>query len=76
MKPRELVLSWIDAFNRADANVLAGFYTEGATKAESDISFELLDLRLPVNKAEQLLRLDLLGVDEVLALERMKRTTA
>jgi hypothetical protein len=31
MQPRELVQSWVEAFNRADADALAGFYSEGAT---------------------------------------------
>ena len=30
MKPKELVLAWVDAFNRADANALAEFYEEDA----------------------------------------------
>ena len=30
MKPRELVKAWVDAFNRADADALAAFYSEGA----------------------------------------------
>jgi limonene-1,2-epoxide hydrolase len=31
MKPRELVQSWVEAFNRADADALAKLYTEDAT---------------------------------------------
>lgn len=30
MQPRQLVLAWVEAFNRADADALAGFYTEDA----------------------------------------------
>ena len=30
MRPRELVQQWVDAFNRADADALAGFYAESA----------------------------------------------
>ena len=30
MKPRELVLTWVDAFNRGDAQALAALYAEGA----------------------------------------------
>lgn len=30
MKPRELVQSWVEAFNRADADALAGFYAQDA----------------------------------------------
>jgi limonene-1,2-epoxide hydrolase len=30
MKPRELVQSWVEAFNRGDADALAAFYTEDA----------------------------------------------
>ncbi len=30
MQPRELVLSWVDAFNRRDIDALAGFYAEDA----------------------------------------------
>ena len=30
MKPRELVLAWVDAFNRADSHALADFYAESA----------------------------------------------
>jgi len=31
MQARELVLAWVDAFNRADVDALAGFYAENAT---------------------------------------------
>lgn len=31
MEPRELVRAWVDAFNRADADALADFYSEDAT---------------------------------------------
>lgn len=31
MGPRQLVQSWVDAFNRADAHALADFYSENAT---------------------------------------------
>jgi limonene-1,2-epoxide hydrolase len=31
MEPSEIVRSWVDAFNRADAEALAGFYNEDAT---------------------------------------------
>ncbi len=31
MEPRELVLSWVDAFNRGDVEALADFYSEDAT---------------------------------------------
>ena len=31
MKPRELVQSWVEAFNRADADALANFYADDAT---------------------------------------------
>lgn len=31
MLARELVLAWVDAFNRADVDALAGFYAENAT---------------------------------------------
>ena|SRR5688572_4660080 len=31
MQPRELVTAWVDAFNRADVEALAGFYEEQAT---------------------------------------------
>lgn len=40
MKPRELVEQWVDAFNRADADALAGFYAEDAVNhqvAESPV---------------------------------------
>ena len=30
MRPKELVRAWVDAFNRADADALAAFYTEDA----------------------------------------------
>jgi len=30
MKPRELVTLWVEAFNRADPDALAGFYAEDA----------------------------------------------
>jgi limonene-1,2-epoxide hydrolase len=30
MRPRELVRSWVDAFNRADADALAEFYADDA----------------------------------------------
>jgi limonene-1,2-epoxide hydrolase len=30
MQPRQLVRSWVDAFNRADVEALAGFYAEDA----------------------------------------------
>ena len=30
MRPKELVKSWVEAFNRADADGLAGFYAEDA----------------------------------------------
>lgn len=30
MQPRQLVQSWVEAFNRADVDVLASFYTEHA----------------------------------------------
>jgi limonene-1,2-epoxide hydrolase len=30
MRPRDLVLAWVEAFNRADADALAAFYTEDA----------------------------------------------
>jgi len=30
MRPRELVLAWVEAFNRGDAEALAAFYTEDA----------------------------------------------
>lgn len=40
MRPRELVQAWVDAFNRADADALAAFYSEDATNhqvAESPV---------------------------------------
>lgn len=40
MEPRQLVRSWVDAFNRGDADALAAFYTEDATNhqvAESPV---------------------------------------
>jgi limonene-1,2-epoxide hydrolase len=40
MKPRELVEHWVEAFNRADADALAGFYAEYAVNhqvAESPV---------------------------------------
>lgn len=30
MQPRQLVASWVEAFNRADADMLAGFYAADA----------------------------------------------
>ena len=30
MRPKELVLAWVDAFNRADVETLASFYAESA----------------------------------------------
>jgi hypothetical protein len=30
MRPREVVRAWVEAFNRADADALAGFYEEHA----------------------------------------------
>ena len=30
MRPREVVRAWVEAFNRADADALAGLYEEGA----------------------------------------------
>jgi limonene-1,2-epoxide hydrolase len=30
MRPRDLVLAWVEAFNRADPDALAAFYTEDA----------------------------------------------
>lgn len=30
MRPRELVLKWVDAFNQQDTALLASFYAEGA----------------------------------------------
>ena len=41
MKPRQLVQDWVDAFNRADADALAGFYSDDAVNhqvAESPVS--------------------------------------
>lgn len=40
MEPKELVESWVKAFNRADAETLASFYSEDATNhqvAESPV---------------------------------------
>ena len=40
LKPRELVEQWVEAFNRADADALAGFYAEDAVNhqvAESPV---------------------------------------
>jgi limonene-1,2-epoxide hydrolase len=40
MKPRELVKAWVAAFNRADVDAIAAFYSEGATNhqvAESPV---------------------------------------
>lgn len=40
MTPRHLVQLWVEAFNRADADALAAFYSEGATNhqvAESPV---------------------------------------
>ena len=40
MKPRQLVQAWVEAFNRADVEALAAFYTEDATNhkvAESPV---------------------------------------
>lgn len=31
VKPRQLVAAWVDAFNRADVDALAAFYTDDAT---------------------------------------------
>jgi hypothetical protein len=31
LQPRELVQAWVEAFNRADVDALAAFYSEGAT---------------------------------------------
>ena len=31
MEPKELVLAWVDAFNRADVDALASIYDENAT---------------------------------------------
>jgi hypothetical protein len=30
MRPKEIVLAWVDAFNRADAEALATFYSDNA----------------------------------------------
>lgn len=30
MKPKQILLGWVDAFNKADADALAGFYDENA----------------------------------------------
>ncbi|MGD8384960.1 MAG: nuclear transport factor 2 family protein [Lysobacterales bacterium] len=30
MQPKDLILAWVDAFNRADAEALAAFYAEDA----------------------------------------------
>jgi hypothetical protein len=30
VRPRELIAAWVEAFNRGDAQEMAGFYTEGA----------------------------------------------
>lgn len=41
MKPRHLVQAWVEAFNRADADALANFYTEDAVNhqvAESPVA--------------------------------------
>lgn len=40
MKPKELVQRWVDAFNRADTDALASFYSENAVNhqvAESPV---------------------------------------
>lgn len=40
LQPRELVRAWVEAFNRADADALAAFYTEDAVNhqvAESPV---------------------------------------
>jgi limonene-1,2-epoxide hydrolase len=40
MRPKEIVQAWVEAFNRADVEALAGFYTEGAVNhqvAESPV---------------------------------------
>ena len=40
MKPKELVMQWVDAFNKADADGLASFYSEHAVNhqmAESPV---------------------------------------
>jgi limonene-1,2-epoxide hydrolase len=31
MEPKELVIAWVDAFNRGDADALSSFYDENAT---------------------------------------------
>lgn len=36
MTPRELVTRWVDAFNRADPDALAGFYTDDAVNHQVD----------------------------------------
>ncbi|MFL6195023.1 MAG: nuclear transport factor 2 family protein [Thermoanaerobaculia bacterium] len=41
MQPRQLVRSWVEAFNRADADALASFYTDDAINhqvAEAPVS--------------------------------------
>lgn len=41
MGPRELVAAWVEAFNRADVDALAGFYAEDAVNhqvAESPVA--------------------------------------
>ena len=41
MGPRELVAAWVEAFNRADVDALAGFYSEDAVNhqvAESPVA--------------------------------------
>ena len=30
MTPKELIIEWVDAFNKGDANLIADFYTENA----------------------------------------------
>lgn len=40
MQPKQLIQAWVDAFNRADADALAAFYTEDAVNhqvAESPV---------------------------------------
>jgi hypothetical protein len=40
MRPRELVMAWVDAFNRADADALAALYADSAVNyqvAESPV---------------------------------------
>jgi len=32
MQPRQLVHAWVDAFNRADADALAAFYSHDAVR--------------------------------------------